>query len=329
MKHIIFRADAGKNIGFGHFIRSLALAGYLKDYFQCEFFTFNPDEHHASEYQLLEISKICKYHHIVAESINEFNKTFIDSLSGDEIVVLDNYYFTTEYQKQIKDKGCRLVCIDDMHDRHMVADVIFTSCPLKINDFSLEPYTRFYGGIEWAFLRTPFLMAQNQLRTTNHDIKSVVIAVGGADPYGLTNKLAEILFSINPSLKISIIAGDTVEISDKYSDIVSIYRRLSAEGITNIFYKSDLGVFSASTICVEAIACKLPIAAGWYVDNQKEFYNNGVERNYFMPIGNFFDNSDKIKANIISCMQKYRNHIVPNIDFNSKRHDIVKIFNTL
>lgn len=30
---------------------------------------------------------------------------FLSSLQGDEIVVLDNYFFTTDYQRAIKQKG--------------------------------------------------------------------------------------------------------------------------------------------------------------------------------------------------------------------------------
>ena len=42
---------------------------------------------------------------------------FLSHLQGDEIVVLDNYFFTTDYQRAIKQKGCRLGALDDMHDK--------------------------------------------------------------------------------------------------------------------------------------------------------------------------------------------------------------------
>ena len=105
-RKIYFRADASATIGYGHFIRSLALADMLKNDFDCTFFTTSP-----SPYQIAEMGKVCNY-----ISLNEETKfkDFINLLVGDEIVVLDNYFFTTEHQKQIKEKGCKLVCIDDM-----------------------------------------------------------------------------------------------------------------------------------------------------------------------------------------------------------------------
>ena len=36
-------------------------------------------------------------------------------------------YTHLDYQRAIKQKGCRLVCVDDMHDKHYVADVVTVS----------------------------------------------------------------------------------------------------------------------------------------------------------------------------------------------------------
>ena len=120
---VCLRADAGPEIGFGHFTRSLALAEMLKDDFDCVFFTVDP-----SEYQRREVERVCRLHPLLPASHLE---DFQSCLQGDEIVVLDNYFFTTEYQKAIKSKGCRLVCIDDLHDKHYVADAVvsYTVCP--------------------------------------------------------------------------------------------------------------------------------------------------------------------------------------------------------
>jgi spore coat polysaccharide biosynthesis predicted glycosyltransferase SpsG len=115
-RKVIFRADAGQNIGYGHFIRSLALADMLRNDFDILFATVNP-----TDYQKAELAKVCPF--IGFKEETHFND-FRYFLKGNEIVVLDNYFFTTDYQKAIKEKGCKLVCIDDMHDKHYVADVV-------------------------------------------------------------------------------------------------------------------------------------------------------------------------------------------------------------
>lgn len=327
---VILRADAGKTIGFGHFVRSLALASYLSDDFECIFCTFNPSLCATSEYQLNEIAKVCKFLSIDAKSYEEYDERFLDGLNGDEIVVLDNYYFTTEYQQKIKDKRCRLVCIDDVHDRHFVADAVLTMTPLGKSFFSMEPQTKFLNGINHSFLRKPFLDVNVNYRDKpSFRINKIVLAMGGADPYGLTNKVLGILNEIDSNFNIDVIAGDTAEVKQIANDCIQIHKRLAAEEIVNIFTKSDIGIFPASTICVEALACRLPIAAGWYVDNQKEFYEYGVENGLFMPLGNFLDSDEEISDRIKSAFGMYACIKTPYLDFNKGKQDIIKLFKSL
>ena len=55
-RKIYFRADASASIGYGHFIRTLALADMLKDDFDCTFFTCHP-----TPYQVDEMEKVCPF----------------------------------------------------------------------------------------------------------------------------------------------------------------------------------------------------------------------------------------------------------------------------
>ena len=130
LKKNYFRADAA--IGYGHFVRTLALADMLKADFACTFFTCHP-----TAYQIGEMEQVCPY--VALREETHFDD-FLSRLRGDEIVVLDNYFFTTDYQRAIKEKGCRLVCVDDMHDKHYVADVVINHGQTDENLFSAEAY---------------------------------------------------------------------------------------------------------------------------------------------------------------------------------------------
>lgn len=153
MQKIYFRADAGAEIGYGHFIRTLALADMLKDDFSCVFVTQAP-----TIYQKSEVAKVCEL--VEVPATEEKFRLFLDMLNGDEIVVLDNYFYDTDYQQKIRAKGCRLVCIDDMHNKHYVADVVINHGLTNENLFDTEFYTRLCLGLDWALLRAPFLTCQ-------------------------------------------------------------------------------------------------------------------------------------------------------------------------
>ena len=75
-RKIFFRADAGAQIGYGHFIRTLALADMLRDDFDCTFLTQSP-----SEYQQKEVEKVCPLVALPSDD-SKFEK-FIDCSSAD------------------------------------------------------------------------------------------------------------------------------------------------------------------------------------------------------------------------------------------------------
>lgn len=325
-RRVLFRADAGKTIGYGHFIRSLALAGYLKDYFDCFFATYNTDteDRLPTIIQLEQVTDICNPLPIYALTLEEYNTRFLAEVGSTDIVVLDNYYFTTEYQQKIKDTGCKLVCIDDVHNRHMVCDLLITACPLTRDMFSLKSNAIFLGGIEYGLLRGAFFNVPPD-RNIQGDVKRIVIAMGGADAFNLTDKITRIVHDVFPNAVIDVIAGDTVSVSDDTCRIASIHRNLAADQIVSLMDSADIGIFPASTVCIEAFSRRLPVISGYYVDNQKEFYDYGVKHNYFAALDCLLDKEDALKSRLEKIKATSR-PCSNRIDFNFRREEIKNCF---
>ncbi len=275
-RKVYFRADAGPEIGYGHYIRSLALADMLKQDFDCTMFTQTP-----TDYQLREAKDVCPVISLPNDE-SKFDK-FLECLKGDEIVVLDNYFFTTDYQKAIKAKGCKLVCIDDMHDKHYVADVVINHGCDDPSLFDKEGYTRLCLGFEYALLRKPFLENQNDIERQKG---FVVVCFGGSDPHNLTHKYVEHLIMSQGVLHVVAVVGDGYQYRDTLSNISNVEVRscLSASEMANLFRNAEAVVCSASTTAYEAIACGAKVYTGWYVDNQKEFYKMLQRRKLIEPL---------------------------------------------
>lgn len=326
-KKIILRADTSSKIGYGHFIRSLALAGYLKDRFECHFASYNHEGLPLAQYQLEEIERSASLVSITGNSLEEFNRNFLRTAKNYDIVVLDNYFFTTKYQEDICDMGCKLVCIDDMHDRRMHCHLLMTPCPLQRGDFLIDSSTRFAGGLEWAFLRDAFL-APTSVKHKSVPAKNIVIAMGGADPFRLTEKIAEIVVILIPAANINIIAGNTAIISEQTKEFASIHQNISAETIANLYDTADLGILSASTVCLEAFSRHLPVAAGYYVDNQADFYRYGVEHNLFAPLGCLLDSIEDITVRLKKVLS-LASIPTPGIDFSHQKQKILELFESL
>lgn len=296
-KKVYFRADASGGIGYGHFIRSLALADMLKGDFSCTFFTVHP-----TEYQLGELKKVCKY--TALEEETKFND-FITYLQGDEIVVLDNYFNTTDYQAQIKDKGCKLVCIDDPHGIRYNCDVLVSHGFVNPDDFDVPEWTIIKTGVEWALLRKPFLKKTNKTREREN---SIVVNFGGSDPYNVTERIVDQLLGLQLPYTIKVILGDKVYLSDRCRKDVEILHNLSAEQMAELFETSAIGLFSASTVCIEGLSRGLPMIVGYYVDNQVKGFQRMSERKVISPIG---DLRQSTPTDILLAMDylSQKNHI--------------------
>lgn len=315
-KKIFFRADAGAEIGYGHFIRTLALSDMLKDDFDCIFFTQSP-----TDYQKQEIEKVCSLVALPADD-SKFD-IFISYLRGDEIVILDNYYFSTDYQRQIKRKGCKLVCIDDVHDKHFFADLVICPDPCSIEDYSLEPFTIFRGGLEWSLLRRSFVENSNTYYTSNS--KTIVISFGGSDYYNLTQKTLNYLSSLR-NFVIHIVSNRELQYSIANNDVI-VHCGLSSDEIVSLFKSSSIAILSASSICSEALAIGIPVIAGYYVDNQVQYYNYLKREGYILPLGNLLEESyGNLLLHYIES-NKVSRHL--NIDFKQQRISLKDLFQQL
>lgn len=292
-RKVYFRADAGPEIGYGHFIRSLALADMLKQDFDCTMFTQEP-----TDYQLREAEPICPI--VALPNDNSKFDIFLNHLIDSEIVVLDNYFFSTEYQKSIKEKGCKLVCLDGMLTKHYVADVVLNqSLDLQRSDFSVEQYTRLLLGLNYVLLRKPFYTAGEQRSNRKKDKKSVVIGFGGADPCHLLQEYTSLLNSL-PEV------GKIVAISPNRdlgigAEKLELKHQVSAEELVQIYLDADFGILPSSTMLKEALACKLPVISGYFVDNQVQTYESYLRHNLIAGIADLRTN--ETKATLVDMIQ--------------------------
>ena len=291
-RKIFFRADAGAQIGYGHFTRTLALAEMLKDNFNCTYYTSEP-----TEYQIGEMSKVC--HHIALNEETKF-EDFLEYLSGDEVVVLDNYFFGTDYQLAIKSKGSKLVCIDDLHDKHYVADIVINQSATDESIFSVESYTRLLLGPDYLLLRAPFLLPPARIKRNN----DMVICLGGADPCHITDKIVSCLLKMNVPYNIVCILGDKVFISEDNKVKVEIRRNLSSAEMAEVFDRSACALVSASMVSIEALSRGVPLIAGYYVDNQEEHYNRLVSEGLAAGVGFWPEVSESDIINALTGIRK-------------------------
>lgn len=279
-KKVYIWADADEKIGYGHFIRCLALVDMLKDEFNCVYYTKTP-----TEYQKREVKQICSLRELPSGDIKY--SIFLEELSGDEIVVLDNYFFTSEFQKAVKDKGSKLI-IFGSNDRHYYADILINFTNLQKQSFSAESYTRICLGLQWALLRSEFY----KKITTSRNSKGILVCIGGTDQFCYAEKISNHIRSSHPEHPIMIIATDRIgeqRIAEFKNNGYELCLNLSARQMAEAFRKNKIAILSASGVAIEALSQKCNVIAGYYVDNQINIYKALTEDNYIWPVGDFSD----------------------------------------
>lgn len=226
---------------------------------------------------------------------------FFELLSERNIVVLDGYHFDAEYQKHIKIKGCKLVCIDDLHDKEFVTDLIINHAPgIFPQDYKSSIYTQYALGLNYVLLRPKFLEQAKKKREI-HKIKTLFICFGGSDFKNLTLSTLKSVLPFDQVVKIIVVTGAAYKISDEFKRVINTDTRIDYRHNQNeiqmldAMLASDLAIVPASGILLEIMAAGCLVITGMYVDNQKFIYENFVKSGSVID-GGEFDRESLVKS---------------------------------
>ena len=289
---LFIRADGNGTMGLGHLFRSLALAEMLKDQFTCTFLVRSPISLPESQFTavcdaLIELPA-------TEDHISEAQHIAETYIQDGDMIVMDGYHFHTEYQKTLRDAGAKVVCIDDLRNQHIVADVIINHAGgVKPSDYSHESYTQCLLGMQYALLRPPFIQATTL--PPNPEAKGVFICMGGADPHACTLPISTLCLELFPELPLQIVIGAAYGQEEDLEELaaqnpnVSIHQSLSAAEMVSLMRTCSLAICPASTVSLEALAAGVPLIAGMSAANQQDLYAGHLSHKTALGVGWFKD----------------------------------------
>lgn len=264
--NVYVRADGNPEIGLGHLVRCIALAHMLKDDFSISFVCATvpqkiKEDLNRNKFEILEIEDV----------------VFPELLSEKDIVVLDGYHFDTEYQKKIKATGARLVCIDDLHDKEFVADLIINHAPgVKPQDYNAQPYTKYALGFKHVLLRPSFLNQAYKDRT-GRKADVLMICFGGSDYKNLTEKVLQVVLEYTDFKKIIVVTGAAYNYLDSLNGLLNKnnrivhYHAVEEREMLTLMEQSDIAIVPASGVLLEIFAVGCRVVFGYYAENQRFF----------------------------------------------------------
>jgi len=275
---IIIRADASTKMGSGHLMRCIALAqSYSSNISNAIFITCCNNEALVTRiidcgFQVVRLEKA----HPNPKDWEVMSRILSDN-SGCW-VVLDGYHFDSAYQLHLKEKGCRLLVIDDMnHLDHYYADIVLNQ---NINaekiGYSCLQDSSVLLGTRYVLLRNEFLTCNKIKTETNSTVRNLIVTLGGSDPSNATLKVIQALNKLKISdLHVKVIVGAShPQISSLHQEakfapfpIEIIY---NVQDMTELMTWADLAVSAGGTTCWELAFLGVPFVVIVLSKNQEK-----------------------------------------------------------
>lgn len=290
---IFFRADANPQIGLGHVSRLIALSEIVKEYFTCYFITHHPAP--AIEQQILSVCEEIMLIPSFEDISSEADHIVENILSQEDILVIDGYQFTDQYQHIIRSAGMKLICMDDMHQSHFYADVVINPAGgLNPLHYKGAIYTTYKLGPKFAPLRTAFRKAAKLRRQKTDIIEQIFICFGGADYHNLTEKVVKACLGLSFLTKIYVIVGSAYlhkncldELALLHQERILIHQNLTAAEMVQLMRQCQVAIAPASTIAYELCIVGIGLITGLSADNQAGIVKYLTEAKCAACVGDF------------------------------------------
>lgn len=291
---LIVRADANRQIGFGHVMRSLALAeAWMSRGGQVVFVASSM----PSSMEGRIIAEGMSTRHIPVERGTDSDVAALVEIATHERatwVVLDGYAFDSDYQRLLKDAGLRLVTMDDCHaSAHSYADIIVNqnAQALKEQYEALEPYTRLLRGSSYALIRKEFFEARRIVDNGERGVQHILITFGGSDNAELVRQTLEAIRNLGVrGLQVRVVGAACDEsMRDLMSDVethgIDVRVLTDASEMATQMAWADLAISSCGVTSLELAFMGVPTLLVMTADNQRSNAMGFHEREAAMFMG--------------------------------------------
>jgi UDP-2,4-diacetamido-2,4,6-trideoxy-beta-L-altropyranose hydrolase len=315
---VAIRVDGSSNIGMGHIIRCISLAGEFKKKGNNVFFLSMHEEGIQKlieeGYEVLRLKKNeNRFYELsanedefgLADELSEING-FISQKPVD-ILVVDSYHVDYNYLQELRDKCRLLVYIDDINSFVYPVDILIngniTGEYMGYSRNSSEEILLL--GPQYNMIRSEFKNLPS--RIVNREIKEMLVTTGGSDPCGMSIKIIKAMLSdtLFKNIRINLVIGAGFKEKDKIHkeiyefDNIHLYENVRR--MSEVILRSDLAISAGGSTLYELCACGTPAIAFILADNQAMIVEKLEELGYIFSLGWYYQFSDK---ELLSAIKK-------------------------
>ena len=279
--NILIRTDSSSKIGIGHVMRDLVLADQFPD--DNIIFATQDLEGNIND-KIIEAGYPVKI--LNSNDRDELVRTIIELKI--DLIIIDHYGIDYDYETHIKQKSnCKIMSLDDTYEKH--------NCDILLNHNISADVSKYNGlvpddcelrcGSEFTLIRNEFIEERKKKRMikNNSELKTVFIAMGGADHSNINIRILEVLsrFSAIKAIVVTTKANNNLtELQDYCLDNNWIDLHVNSNRIAYLIRISDFAIVTPSVIVNEILFMELPFIAIKTAVNQNDMYEYLVKNNY-------------------------------------------------
>lgn len=247
--------DGGKKFGYGHVKRMIVLARALRDRQAVgAVFALNGCEDAAAPIKSAGFE--------IVGSDAKANLSALIERCRPDLLILDTREGPSRAQlSAAKSRICAIAIIDDPSERRLAADYAYY--PPVPDALALDwtgSKTSVRIGWEWS------LLGLSPKATPRHEAShnpSLLVSMGGSDPYGLTLRVARVLERLDSSIAVRFVVGSGVRNGREIARLVSSIRDSfetiqGVEDLSEEYAKSDLAICAFGVSAYELAAFGIP-----------------------------------------------------------------------
>ena len=317
MKNIIFiRVDSSTKIGYGHFMRCMALADTLQKNFEINFITRSLEGSLISYIQKKGFGIFRFYSN--SEKINEKNDaqktiSLIKKHSGSKnILIVDNYQLSKKWETDVKPFVHKLIVIDDLSNR-------LHNCDLLIDQNLHTKVNGLYKGLipsncikligpKFSMIRKKFRMLKKSVKPRTFPIKKILVSFGGSDIENQTPVALNSIKKMNGKINVDVVVGKankckkTLKIFCNKNKHFTYHEQI--DNIADLMLSSDLSIGSSGSTTWERCSLGLPAIVSISSNDQRDIANSLSRKKCIINLGDVKKLKESSYINVITNLKK-------------------------
>ena len=317
MKNIIFiRVDSSTKIGYGHFMRCMALADTLQKNFEINFITRSLEGSLISYIQKKGFGIFRFYSN--SEKINEKNDaqktiSLIKKHSGPKnILIVDNYQLSKKWETDVKPFVHKLIVIDDLSNR-------LHNCDLLIDQNLHTKVNGLYKGLipsncvkligpKFSMIRKEFRMMRKSVKPRTFPIKKILVSFGGSDIKNQTLVALNSIKKMNGKINVDVVVGKankckkTLKIFCNKNKHFTYHEQI--DNIADLMLSSDLSIGSSGSTTWERCCLGLPAIVSISSNDQRDIANSLSRKKCIINLGDVKKLKESSYINVITNLKK-------------------------